>query len=318
MSKRAEPKNPDQHLNELKRLLNNFEIELKNDDLRLKVQALIPAIFTIRDLGSSLVSVDLIESAKDRIIRYLKKYPQTIIPGEEIMVIAGIDEWARRVRELRVELGWQIITGRAAKDMAQNVDEYDVDVFESMRPNDYMLLSNTQDREAAHRWNIANSIRKQSGSVKEKLLAFFRKNVGKNVTGEELRYIANDKKEWARRVRELRSEEGWPILTQKVGRPDLAMGEYILEVDRQLPTHDRKIEDKVRAEVLQRDNFSCTNPVCKWSYEIKNPADPRQYLELHHVIPHIEGGLNSATNLITLCNVCHDRVHANDLKINWL
>ena len=52
-----------------------------------------------------------INSARDRILAYLRKYPKTLIAGNELMVVAGIDDWARRVRELRVEFGWAIYTG---------------------------------------------------------------------------------------------------------------------------------------------------------------------------------------------------------------
>ncbi len=107
--------------------------------------------------------------------------------------------------------------------------------------------------DAAHRWRIANEIRKKKLGVRDKILEYMRRNVGKHITGEELRYIANDRSEWARRVRELRTEFGWPITTKSTGRPDLPVGVYALEQDRQSPPHDRKIPDSVRREVLRRD-----------------------------------------------------------------
>jgi hypothetical protein len=72
-------------------------------------------------------------------------------------------------------------------------------------------------------------------------------------TGEN-GYVANEKTEWARRVRELRTELGWPVVTKVTGRPDLSVGVYVLEQDRQSPVHDRKIPDPVRAAVLTRDD----------------------------------------------------------------
>jgi hypothetical protein len=133
-----------------------------------------------------------------------------------------------------------------------------------------------------------------------------RKNVGKHIMGEELRYVAGDKTEWARRVRELRTEEGWPIETKKTGRPNLSIGGYVLELDRQCPPHDRKISDSARMEVLERDEYKCRK--CGWHFGKWNPADPR-HLELHHKKPHAEGGENESGNLITLCIRCHDKVH---------
>ena len=84
------------------------------------------------------------------------------------------------------------------------------------------------------------------------------------------------------------------------------VGIYVLQADRQSPKHDRTIKDDVRREVLRRDNYSCTS--CGWSHQEWNPSDPR-HLECHHVKAHVEGGGNIQTNLITLCNVCHDKIH---------
>jgi hypothetical protein len=46
---------------------------------------------------------------------------------------------------------------------------------------------------------------KKSISINIKVLEYMRNNVGRLVTGEEFRYVAKDKTEWARRVRELRT-----------------------------------------------------------------------------------------------------------------
>lgn len=116
-----------------------------------------------------------------------------------------------------------------------------------------ILLDNRQDRDAAFRWGRANSIRKKKLGVKEKILEFLKLNVGRPVTGEELRYISKGRSEWARRVRELHTEEGWSLVTRISGRPDLAVGTYVLEDLDQVPKHDRKIPDDVRRSVLMRD-----------------------------------------------------------------
>ena len=84
------------------------------------------------------------------------------------------------------------------------------------------------------------------------------------------------------------------------------MGVYVLEADRQAPEHDRQIPDPVRREVLRRDGYACT--LCGWTHELWNPSDPR-HLEAHHVEHHVDGGANTADNLVTLCTVCHDEVH---------
>ena len=102
MARRSRPNDiPEKLRQSLIELLTNFSEELKKSNLRSKVVALVPAFHTLRDLGSSLIPKSQAISARDRIISYLKQYPRTVIDGDELMVVSGINEWARRVRELR-------------------------------------------------------------------------------------------------------------------------------------------------------------------------------------------------------------------------
>jgi len=287
-------------------LIKNFEAELRSGELRPKVLALIPIFQGLRDLGKALIPAEYASAARDRILYYFRKYPRTIINGDELLVVSGIQEYARRVRELRVQFGWTIASGVTIKEMRADDPGEIPDELKTLRPSDYVLLDTELDREAAHRWNVANTIRRQSGSVRDKILKFLCANVGRGVTGEELRYVAGDKTEWARRVRELRTEFGWPVATKSTGRPDLAVGVYVLQADRQSPEHDRNIPDDVRREALRRDGYKCKQ--CDWSHDEWNQSDPR-HLELHHIEHHIKGGPNVEENLKTLCTVCHDKVH---------
>jgi 5-methylcytosine-specific restriction endonuclease McrA len=274
------------------------------------VLALIPAFYLLRDLGSSLIPKQEASAARDRILAYFRKYPFVVIHGDELMVVSGIQEWPRRLRELRREYGWAIASGVTLREMSHEdelrIEEVNIDV---LKPEEYILLNSEQDRDAALRWRIANDIRKKNLGVRQKILEFLRENVGRVVTGEELRYVANDKMEWARRVRELRTEQGWPIATRNTGRPDLAIGVYVLEQDRQSPPHDRSIPDPVRRAVLVRDSHRCTR--CGWMHQQWNPSDPR-HLEIHHIEHHAKGGDNTEENLTTLCTVCHDAIHRQE------
>jgi hypothetical protein len=306
MGKKPKQNDPEAIRRRVEVLIRNFEAELRSGELRPKVLALVPIFHGLREIGKALISSEYVSAARDRILYYFRKYPRTIINGDELLVISGIQEYARRVRELRVQFGWAIASGLTVQEMHEAEDVESPDEFDTMRPNEYVLLDEGQDREAAHRWNMANTIRKQKGSVRDKILGFLRANVGRGVTGEELRYVAGDKTEWARRVRELRTEFGWPIATKSTGRPDLGIGVYVLQADRQSPEHDRHIPDDVRREVLRRDGYRCLE--CDWSHQEWNPSDPR-HLELHHIRHHVKGGENLKENLTTLCNVCHDKAH---------
>ena len=310
MPRRSQPNDPEALRQRMQALIDDFEGQLEHGDLRQKVVALVPAFHTLRDLGSSLLDAEGSGSARDRILEYLLAYPHTPIDGDELMVVSGIGEWARRVRELRVQAGWRIISGVTFDEMlGEDVfAELPLPWVARLASDQYMLVDTRQDREAAHRWHVANGIRKSTGSVHSKLLRFLRENVGSEVTGEELRYVAGDKSEWARRIRELRTEFGWPVLTRVTGRPDLPVGVYVLEADRQAPEHDRQIPDAIRGQVFRRDGYECRH--CSWNHEMWNRSDPR-HLEAHHVVQHKDGGGNTADNLITLCTVCHDEAHSH-------
>ncbi|MCL5024778.1 MAG: HNH endonuclease [Nitrospirae bacterium] len=281
---------PEEIRQKLADLVVNFEEELRTSNLRGKVLSLVPLFHALRDLGKSLLPLAPTSSARERILFYFRKYPYTVINGDEFLVVSGIQEYARRIRELRVQFGWSIISGITAKEMAKE-EEFPLEHFDvsKMAPDDYILLSEEQDRDAAFRWKVANEIRKKKGSVRSKILEYLKMNVGKPITGEELRYVANNRTEWARRSRELRTELGWPVITRNTGRPDLPIGTYVLESVRQSPEHDRQIPDRVRRAVLRRDGYKCTR--CAWTHDLWNPSDPR-HLEIHHVKEHAKGGEN--------------------------
>jgi len=310
MPRRPEEIEPDNIRTKLVDLLQNFEARLKDADLRQRVLSLVPAFHLLRDLGSSLISREEASAGRDRILSYFRKYPFVVINGDELMVVSGIQDWPRRVRELRKEFGWSIASGVTLKEMSMAGEVIPEDVIVgALRPEQYILLSEKQDRDAAYRWRVANEIRREKLGVRDKILKLMRENVGKPLTGEELRYVANGKTEWARRVRELRTEHGWPVVTSNTGRPDLPLGTYLLEEDRQGPQHDRDIPDAVRRSVLVRDNHRCTH--CGWTHDNWSPSDPR-HLELHHIRHHAEGGENTEDNLTTLCSPCHDQIHRKE------
>ena len=61
----------------------------------------------------------------------------------------------------------------------------------------------------------------------------------------------------------------------------------------------RKISDKLRYQILKRDNFKCC--ACGAS-----PAkDPSVELHIDHIIPWSKGGETTADNLQTLCSRCN-------------
>lgn len=289
------------------RLLTDFETILSAADIRAQVLGLVPVFKELRSLGKSLPGLTTERAARDRILAYMRRHQSEVIAGEELLVISGIQEYARRVRELRVEFGWPILSGKAVVDLLP--EERAAFPNKGMRVDDYILVRDEQDREAALRWNVANEIRNSDAGVREKVLRYLTANVGSPITAEELRYVARDRSEWARRVRELRTEDGWNISTKMTERPDLPPGVYVLENLEQAEPHDRAISEKTRIEVLQRDGYHCQFDFC--DFDARNPPPgPRRRLELHHITQHANRGSNEADNLVTLCNVHHDAVHS--------
>ena len=311
MARRSRTGDPKRLFHELASQLDIFGRRLsETDDARELVRLLVPVLHLVRDLGSSVVGGEQ-TSAKDRIRAYLRSNVGQVVSSEELALAGGIQEHARRIRELRVEEGFRIFSGYAIREMREDESGQGVETrLPDMSPDEYLLLEAEPDQELANRWADANRIRRdRSKGSKESILSFLRLHVGEVVTGEELRYVASDASEWARRTRELRTEEGWPIVTQFTGRPDLPQGVYVLEADRQTPVHDRRISDRVRIAVLRRDGYRCCD--CGWRHEEWNRSDPR-HLEAHHVERHVDGGESIPENLVTLCNHCHDERHANE------
>jgi len=246
----------------------------------------------LRDGGISATT------ARERIRLYLIMYVGETIDGEELQVVGGIAEFARRIRELRTECGYHIASG-SSPDPQSGID---------LKPDQYMMVKVAADTDAARRWHVANRIRRSPGGAKSKLLRFLQENVGQIVTTEELSYVAKSAKEFARRSRELRTEDGYALATRFSGRPDLSAGEYILEsIDRVAEPHDRKILLEIAKAVYDRDRNACV--CCGWNRQTANSNSPR-ILELHHLDAHADRGANSYENLAVLCSRCHDDVHA--------
>lgn len=290
--------------------LNAFHNESENDStIRTRVRAVQEVFLLLRRLGKTLIPGMSARSARDRILAYLRANVGVVIDGEELQVVAGINQYARRIRELRVQGGWPIASGIAVREQwaSELIDSDSTVSIPELEVDQYILLFDRQDRAAAARWKVANTIRRGPGGVRQKLLKYFRTYVGEKLTVDELRYVANYKSEWARRVRELRTEEAWPIVTRNSGDPSLPNGIYMLAEDRQGKPHDRHISMLTRKEVQRRDSGSCRWVGCGWPTGF--PDSDQRFLEVHHIRQHVDGGEATPENLVTLCNLHHDEVH---------
>lgn len=160
---------------QLEKLVSSYSTTLATYDLRTKVISIIPIRKSIKNLGISLLPKD-IDSALNRILYYLKQYPRRIIGVDELAIVSGIEEYARRIRQLRVEFGWKILSGKTAREVAIDGRIEGIDVTE-MKVNEYILLSVENDKEAAYRWNLANTIKKSKGGAKVSCLGSFKRTL---------------------------------------------------------------------------------------------------------------------------------------------
>ena len=143
------------------------------------------------------------------------------------------------------------------------------------------------------------------GGARGKLRAHFLKNIGRVMNSTELRTVADNQSEWARRVRELRTEEGYQILTHN-DRSDLKPGQYLLEVPKPQPAFERAISKESRAYVLDRNGFTCQ--MCGAVAGEPHPYDTTRMTRLHigHITDKSIGGTDDPSNLRAICSVCNE------------
>ena len=144
-----------------------------------------------------------------------------------------------------------------------------------------------------------------SKGARAKLREHFLSNVGRVLETDELREVSGGISEWARRVRELRSEEGYQILTHN-DRADLKPGQYLLLESKPQPAFAREISKETRAFVLDRNGFTCQQ--CGAVAGEPHPYDPTRKTRLHigHVIDKSAGGTDDPSNLRALCSICNE------------
>lgn len=141
--------------------------------------------------------------------------------------------------------------------------------------------------------------------ARDRLRDYFLSHLGQVLTSDELRAAAGGITEWARRVRELRNEEGFRILTHN-DRADLKPGQYLLETASPEPAFERSISKETRAIVLDRNGYTCQ--MCGAGAGEPHPHDPSRKTRLHlgHIVDKSMGGEDIPSNLRAVCSVCNE------------
>ena len=139
------------------------------------------------------------------------------------------------------------------------------------------------------------------------------------------------KARWLNRKNSIKKDRFSPTMTSKINshlkeirfvQSILPISKIILETatfDTHALKNPKVLDDKVKyqkglnygfantkAYVLNRDNYVCQ--YCKG--KTKNSR-----LEVHHIIFRSQNGSDDESNLITLCKVCHDKLHKNEIKL---
>lgn len=132
--------------------------------------------------------------------------------------------------------------------------------------------------------------------------------MGEIVTKNQLQKVVGpDVTEWARRLRELREDEGWQIRSH-VDDSTLKPGEYRLAAPPPAPgdyQFARPLSARVRALVLERNGYTCR--MCGAAAGDEDPENPGRKIRLHigHIVDRDHSGTDDPSNLRALCSTCN-------------
>lgn len=139
---------------------------------------------------------------------------------------------------------------------------------------------------------------------KQLILEFFLRHIGKVLESKDIQKASGGAVEWARRVRELRNEDGYQILSHK-DRVDLKPNQYLMETIERLPAFARSISNETRAWVLERNGYTCQ--MCGVAAGDPDPlgGDRTVRLTMGHILDKSKGGDDSPRNLRAVCTNCN-------------
>lgn len=140
---------------------------------------------------------------------------------------------------------------------------------------------------------------------KQLIIEFFLCNIGKVLESKDIQTASGGAVEWARRVRELRNEDGYQILSHK-DRAHLKPNQYLMETAERLPAFARGISKETRAWVLERNGYTCQ--MCGVAAGDPDPLGGNRTvrLTLGHIIDKSKGGEDTPHNLRAVCTNCNE------------
>lgn len=203
--------------------LNSADVESLSGDEWLRVRARIGNLTA--DFNDGVTEVDRLlgtTGGQTRILRYLQLRLGEIVTKDELSGVAGIYEWARRVRELRMDHGWAIHSAVTRNDL---------------RVGEYILELERPDEALARNWTTARRMRnlRTVGGVappRVRLLEYLKAMYPQSADIEQLAYVAGSPSHCSRCLEEL-ANEGWRIVTMSEDAPGTASGYRLASLERQ-------------------------------------------------------------------------------------
>lgn len=140
---------------------------------------------------------------------------------------------------------------------------------------------------------------------KQLILEFFLQNIGTVLESRDIQQASGGASEWARRVRELRNEDGYQILTHK-DRANLKPNQYLIETEKRIPAFKRGISKETRAWVLERNGYTCQ--MCGVAAGDPDPFGGSRTVRLTmgHILDKSKGGEDTPQNLRAVCTNCNE------------
>ena len=140
---------------------------------------------------------------------------------------------------------------------------------------------------------------------RKKILDYLLQNMGRVLTWQEIRKAAGGVEQWSRRLRELRDEYGYQILSHR-DRSNLKPGQYLIETDKRMPVFTRAISKETRAYVLERNGYTCQS--CGLAAGDQDPFNSSRKVQLTmgHIVDKSRGGADTPENLRAICTNCNE------------
>lgn len=232
MARRSQTTNIEVLRSQLIELLQDLPGRLAAGTVGEQVNQLVQVHHHLRDLGASIgaaLAPDDSGSGRARLIAYLRAQSGKIVHTDELMIVAGIGDYPRRIRELRAQHGWPIISGLAVRDLRGLPAPRQAlkAVPSGIAPDEYLLLEDRQDKLAPDRWTACGQMRGSTVSTRALVYDYFERHPNQRITAEELRYLAGNKSDWTAALADMvasgRSVEGADL-----SAADLPAGIFIL------------------------------------------------------------------------------------------